>query len=133
MTILEDDLHVAADLMPVTAPPRTHGSPTARAGDTVQAGEGHDQAAQQLRLICAARRSNMAITILIVIVSFVMSFVSLSDLAASTAFPGSIGFFQLAWLWPVVIDGLNILATVGIVAFSPYPDQRANRNYYRPG
>jgi hypothetical protein len=130
MTILEDDVHVAAGLLPVTAPPRTHGSSTAWAGDTVRAGEGQDQAAQQLRLIRAARRSNMAITIVIVIVSFVMSFVSLSDLAASTAFPGSIGFFQLAWLWPVVIDGLNILATVGIVAFSPYPDQRANRNYY---
>lgn len=88
----------------------------------------------QLKLVRAARRNAVAITILIAVVSFVLSYASLADLAASTAFPGRISVFGLtfhfAWLWPIIVDGLIILATQGLVALSPYPDQRTNRNYY---
>lgn len=129
MTILEDR-RTAADLQPDIESPATTGRHAPHVGDPLLAGEGYDQAVQQLKLVRTARRTNMAITTVIVIASCVVSFVSLSDLAAKTAFPGSIGFFALAWLWPIIVDGLVILATVGIVALSPYPDQRANRNYY---
>jgi hypothetical protein len=31
------------------------------------------------------------------------------------------------WLWPLIIDGAIILATLGIVALAPYRDQLRNR------
>ncbi|MDT5184743.1 MAG: hypothetical protein QOI29_2901 [Mycobacterium sp.] len=134
MTILEDRRVAADDLPPVVAPPSTNGKrppPIPAPPDSgAESAVGEDQAAQQLRLVRTARRTSVAITVLIAIASFVLSFASLSELAATTAFPGRIWFLHLAWLWPVIVDGLIILATVGIVALSPYPDQRANRNYY---
>jgi hypothetical protein len=134
MTILEDRRVAADDLPPAVAPPSTNGKrppPIPAALDSgADPAVGEDQAAQQLRLVRTARRTSVAITVLIAIASFVLSFASLSELAATTAFPGRIWFLHLAWLWPVIVDGLIILATVGIVALSPYPDQRANRNYY---
>jgi len=130
MTILEDRRIAADDLPPVVAPPSTNGKPPAPHGGAETAGEGEDQAAQQLKLVRAARGSTVAITSLILIASFVLSFASLSDLAANTAFPGKIWLLHLAWIWPVIVDGLIILATVGIVALSPYPDQHTNRQYY---
>lgn len=132
MTILEDRRIAADELPPVAAPPSTNGKAAAPApapGAGAEPAVGEDQAEQQLKLVRTARRTNVAITILVAIVSFVLSFSSLSELAASTAFPGRIWILHLAWLWPVIVDGLIILATVGIVALSPYPDQRANRNY----
>jgi hypothetical protein len=32
-----------------------------------------------------------------------------------------------SWLWPLIIDGTIILATLGIVALAPYRDQLRNR------
>lgn len=135
MTILEDRRIAADDRPPaVAAPPITNGRApepvSAAPGGGAAPAVGEDQAERQLRLVRTARINNMVITVVIAIASFTLSFVSLSALAGSTAFPGGIWFFQLAWLWPVIVDGLQILATFGIVAFSPYPDQRANRNYY---
>jgi hypothetical protein len=55
----------------------------------------------------------------------VLSFSSLCDLAAHTAWPG-----KLAWLWPVIVDGAILLATMALVAFSAYPEQRSARRYF---
>jgi hypothetical protein len=129
MTILDEDRRITADdLAPIPEQRRTNGRPAVPNG-RAEPPVG-DQAEQQLRLVRRARRCTVAITMLIATASFVLSFASLADLAASTAFPGKIWLLHLAWLWPVIVDGLIILATVGIVTLSPYPDQRVNRNYY---
>ena len=35
-----------------------------------------------------------------------------------------------SWLWPLIIDGTIILATLGIVALAPYRDQLRNRGFF---
>jgi hypothetical protein len=67
----------------------------------------------------------VGITVLIAVLSFALSFSSLADLAARTVWPG-----KLAWLWPVIIDGTIVLATMALVAFSAYPEQRGPRRYF---
>lgn len=131
MTVVEDRI-AAGDLPSVVESPTTNSLHVANDGEDAV---GETQAAQQLRLMTAARRNNLVITSLIAGVSFVLSFVSLSALAATTAFPSRIPLlfglsFHLAWLWPLIVDGLIILCTQGIVALSPYPDQVNNRRYY---
>ena len=81
--------------------------------------------AARLSLVRWTRTTAVAITILIGVASFVLSFSSLCDLAARTAWPG-----WLAWLWPVIVDGTIILATMALVAFSAYPEQRNARRYF---
>ena len=34
-----------------------------------------------------------------------------------------------SWLWPLIVDGTIILATLGIVALAPYRDQLGNRGF----
>lgn len=87
-----------------------------------------DRMAQQsarLSLVRVTRSAAVAITVVIAAASFVLSFSSLRDLAARTAWPG-----YLAWLWPVIVDGAIILATMALVAFSAYPEQRPARRYF---
>jgi hypothetical protein len=57
--------------------------------------------------------------------SFVLSFSSLWDLAARSAWPA-----RLAWLWPVIVDGTIILATMAIVALASYRRQRGSRRFF---
>ena len=66
----------------------------------------------------------VCLTVGIAAVSFVLSFTSLRDLAALSAWPG-----WPSWLWPLIIDGTIILATLGIVALAPYRDQLRNRAF----
>lgn len=89
------------------------------------AGDRMRQQAARLSLVRLTRTAAVAITILIGAASFVLSFSSLCDLAARTVWPGS-----LAWLWPVIVDGAIILATMALVAFSAYPEQRSARRYF---
>ena len=35
-----------------------------------------------------------------------------------------------SWLWPLIIDGAIIAATLGIVALAPYRDQLRNRGFF---
>lgn len=79
----------------------------------------------RLSLVRLTRATAVAITILIGAASFVLSFSSLCDLAARTVWPS-----HLAWLWPVIVDGAIILATMALVAFSAYPEQRSARRYF---
>jgi hypothetical protein len=61
-------------------------------------------------------------TVGIAAVSFVLSFASLRDLAAMSAWPG-----WPSWLWPLIIDGLIVLATLAIVSLAPYRNELWNR------
>jgi hypothetical protein len=83
------------------------------------------QHAARLSLVRLTRTTAVAITILIGSASFVLSFSSLCDLAARTVWPD-----HLAWLWPVIVDGAIVLATMALVAFSAYPEQRGARRYF---
>ena len=93
--------------------------PVASAGDLMQ------QQVARLSLVRVTRTTAVVITIVIGAASFVLSFSSLCDLAAHTAWPG-----RLAWLWPVIVDGAIILATMALVAFSAYAEQRRARRYF---
>lgn len=75
-----------------------------------------------LRLVRRSRTAAVWLTVGIATVSFVLSFNSLRALAAMTAWPG-----WPSWLSPLLLDGLIVLATLGIVALAPYRDQLQNR------
>ena len=81
-----------------------------------------DDAMRMLHLVRRSRRAAVLLTVGIATVSFVLSFTSLQELAAMSAWPG-----WKSWLWPVILDGLIILATLGIVSLAPYRDQFWNR------
>lgn len=57
--------------------------------------------------------TGIATTVLIAAGAFVLSFASLTDLAARAGI-----FPALAWIWPIIIDGLIVAATVAIVALA---------------
>jgi succinate dehydrogenase hydrophobic anchor subunit len=65
------------------------------------------------------------ITVVIALASFILSFSSLWNLAARSAWPT-----RLAWLWPVIVDGTIVLATMAIVALASYRHQRGNRRFF---
>lgn len=96
-------------------PPAAHVRDDGGAGDELRA----------LNLVRTSRRLAVWLTIGIATVSFVLSFASLRDLAAMSAWPG-----WLSWLWPLIIDGTIVLATLGIVALAPYRDQLRNRAFF---
>lgn len=52
-------------------------------------------------------------TVLIAVGAFVLSFASLTDLAARSGINPN-----LAWIWPIIVDGLIVAATVAIVALA---------------
>jgi hypothetical protein len=81
-----------------------------------------DDALRTVHLVRRSRRAAVWLTVGIAAVSFVLSFTSLRDLAAMSAWPG-----WPSWLWPLIIDGTIVLATLGIVALAPYRDQFWNR------
>lgn len=83
------------------------------------------QVATRLSLVRITRATAVAITVLVGVFSFALSFSSLADLAARTVWPD-----KLAWLWPVIIDGTIVLATMALVAFSAYPEQGRARRYF---
>lgn len=93
------------------------GSQSPRSG-----GEVVDDEWRTLRLVRRSRTAAVWLTVGIATVSFVLSFNSLRSLAAMTAWPG-----WPSWLSPLLLDGLVILATLGIVALAPYREQVRNR------
>lgn len=54
-----------------------------------------------------------ATTIIIAIGAFTLSFASLTDLAGRSGIETS-----LAWIWPIIVDGLIVASTVAIIALS---------------
>jgi hypothetical protein len=71
------------------------------------------------------RAAAVVITVVIAVASFVLSFSSLWNLAARSAWPA-----RLAWLWPVIVDGTIVLATMAIVALASYGHHRGNRRFF---
>lgn len=57
--------------------------------------------------------TGIAATVLIAAGAFILSFAALADLAAMAGISQS-----LAWIWPVIVDGLIVAATVSIVALA---------------
>jgi Protein of unknown function (DUF2637) len=77
-------------------------------------------------LVRASRAVAVAITAAIAVSSFILSFAALSDLARRTgSWTG-----WLPYLWPGIVDGAIVLATMGILATAAYPDQRKNRQFF---
>ncbi|MBE4719505.1 DUF2637 domain-containing protein [Pseudarthrobacter sp. AB1] len=57
--------------------------------------------------------TGLATTILIAAGAFILSFAALTDLAVSAGISPALG-----WIWPIIIDGLIVAATVAIVALA---------------
>ncbi|MCU6480188.1 DUF2637 domain-containing protein [Arthrobacter sp. A2-55] len=57
--------------------------------------------------------TGFAATVVIAVGAFILSFASLTDLAGRSGIDRS-----LAWIWPIIVDGLIVAATVAIVALS---------------
>ncbi|GAA4365371.1 DUF2637 domain-containing protein [Paeniglutamicibacter cryotolerans] len=55
----------------------------------------------------------VAATVLIAIGAFVLSFAALTDLAQRSGIEAN-----LAWIWPIIVDGMIVAATVAIVALN---------------
>jgi hypothetical protein len=85
-----------------------------------------DAPAEALPLVRVSRAVAAAITAAIAVSSFILSFAALSDLARRTgSWTG-----WLPYLWPGIVDGAIVLATMGILATAAYPDQRKNRQFF---
>lgn len=77
------------------------------------------------RPLVLARVAAVAITMGIGIASFVLSFTALADLAARAGIPE-----RLAWLWPLIVDGTILQATMAVVALAGLEGQKRNRRYF---
>lgn len=77
------------------------------------------------RTLRRARAAAVLITAGIGAASFVLSFAALRDLAARAGIPG-----QLAWLWPLIVDGAILQATMAVVVLAGYPGQRRSRVFF---
>jgi hypothetical protein len=71
------------------------------------------------------RVAAVAITTCIAAASFVLSFATLWDLATRAGWPR-----DLSWLWPVIVDGTILQATIGVVALAPHPERRNDRKFF---
>lgn len=67
----------------------------------------------------AAVYSALVGTILLAAGAFTLSFAALADLAAMSGVPA-----DLAWIWPLVVDGMVVVSTTSIVALAGH-DRRA--------
>jgi hypothetical protein len=61
----------------------------------------------------AVLRTAVAATVLIAVGAFVLSFAALTDLAQRSGIDAN-----LAWIWPIIIDGMIVASTVAIVALN---------------
>jgi hypothetical protein len=75
--------------------------------------------------LALTRVAAVGITVGIGAASFVLSFAALRDLAARAGIPG-----QLAWLWPMIVDGTILQATMAVVALAGHRDQERSRRYF---
>lgn len=67
----------------------------------------------------------VCITTVIGVASFVLSFAALWDLATMAGVLRS-----LSWLWPVIVDGTILQATIAVIALASYPDQASGRRFF---
>ena len=78
-----------------------------------------------VRSLVAARAAAVVITVGIAAASFVLSFAALHDLAARAGIPA-----QLAWLWPLIVDGTILQATTAVVALAGDRQRDRSRRYF---
>jgi hypothetical protein len=71
------------------------------------------------------RAAAVLITVGIGAASFVLSFAALRDLAARAGISE-----RLAWLWPLIVDGTILQATMAVVALAGRRDQHRSRRYF---
>ncbi|WP_245905801.1 DUF2637 domain-containing protein [Mycolicibacterium palauense] len=137
MTVVDDaplDTHPArngAALPSPTAPiatmPGLSASVPPRDDDLVFAdGEEVLAAPGSAKMLRATRFAAVAITAVIGVASFVLSFASLTDLAIRAGYPRN-----LAPLWPIIVDGTILASTMAVLALGAYgAQQRANRRFF---
>ena len=77
------------------------------------------------RVLHWTRGAAVVITAAIGVGSFYLSWASLSDLAARVSVSA-----HAAWVWPLIVDGAILMATMAIVALAPYADQRGARGFF---
>ncbi|MDV6233784.1 DUF2637 domain-containing protein [Rhodococcus cercidiphylli] len=77
------------------------------------------------KVLRATLVSAVVITTVIGIASFVLSFAALWDLATMAGVPRS-----LSWLWPVIVDGTILQATISVIALAQIEDQRSGRRFF---
>lgn len=98
--------------------------PAAPMQQVAEPARGDDREAEKLVMLHRARKSAVAVTVFIAGGSFALSFYSLWDMASQLAWPG-----YIAWLWPLIVDGMIIVATMALVAFGGYAGQKTNVIY----
>ncbi|MGW5318935.1 DUF2637 domain-containing protein [Nocardia thailandica] len=74
---------------------------------------------QQPKGVRWARWSAVLVVIVIGLAAFVLSFAALRDLAVKAHTPE-----HLAWLFPVIVDGTIIQATIAVLALADSPERR---------
>lgn len=77
------------------------------------------------KVLRATLASAVVITTVIGIASFVLSFAALWDLATMAGVPRT-----LSWLWPVIVDGTILQATISVIALAGFEEQRAGRRFF---
>jgi len=78
------------------------------------------------KMLRATRFAAVGITAVIGVASFILSFASLTDLAVRAGYNG-----DLAPLWPIIVDGTILSATMAVLALGAYgQQQRANRRFF---
>jgi uncharacterized membrane protein YidH (DUF202 family) len=77
------------------------------------------------RTLAITRAAAVLITVGIGVASFVLSFAALRDLAARAGIPE-----RLAWLWPLIVDGTILQATMAVVALSGHRGHDRDRRYF---
>lgn len=77
------------------------------------------------RSLAFTRVAAVLITVGIGVASFVLSFAALRDLAARAGISE-----RLAWLWPLIVDGTILQATMAVVALAGHRDQHRSRRYF---
>ncbi|MGK2881196.1 MAG: DUF2637 domain-containing protein [Mycobacterium sp.] len=77
------------------------------------------------RVLRRTRAAAVLITAGIGVASFVLSFAALRDLAQRSGIPE-----HLAWLWPLIVDGAILQATMAVIVLAGFQDQRRNRRFF---
>lgn len=122
MTLLDERPPMAPE---ASAEPAPSAQPTSPEPPPVVGEPGAtSRADEKLRMLRRARRSAVGVTVFIALGSFGLSFYSLWDMASQLAWPG-----YIAWLWPLIVDGMIIVATMSLVAFGGYSGQKSNQIY----
>lgn len=119
MTILEERLQLNNGRTVVTRPPKPR---AAKQSEPEPAPLPPPPVPPMVR---RARRMAVLITGGIAVTSFVLSFSGLRNLAERSGIPS-----ELAWLWPLTVDGTIIQATMAVIAVAAYPSQRSNRRFF---